>query len=73
MLADILPPNRSAMGVAIFRFGGDLGFSLGPLVCGVIAANYGFKTAFAVAGVPSLIALAVVSLGRETLGLPRTA
>jgi MFS family permease len=73
MLADILPPNRSAMGVAIFRFGGDLGFSLGPLVCGVMAANYGFKAAFAVAGVPSLIALAVVSLGRETLVLPRTA
>jgi MFS family permease len=73
MLADVLPPSRSATGVAIFRFGGDLGFSIGPLLCGVIAANYGFKAAFAVAGLPCLIALAVVSLGPETLRQPQTA
>ena len=73
MLADVVPQSRSAIGVAIFRFGGDLGFSVGPLVCGVIAANYGFKAAFAVAGLPCLIALAVVSLGPETLRQPRTA
>ena len=73
MLADVLPENRSAIGVAIFRFGGDLGFSIGPLVCGIAAARYGFSAAFIVAGIPSLIALAVVTLGPETLAKPQTA
>ncbi|HEV3097739.1 MAG TPA: MFS transporter, partial [Candidatus Dormibacteraeota bacterium] len=68
ILADVLPGNRSARGVAIFRFGGDLGFSLGPLVAGVTAASLGFKAAFAIAGIPALVALVVVALGRETLG-----
>jgi MFS family permease len=69
ILADVLPGNRSARGVAIFRFGGDLGFSLGPLVAGVTAASLGFKAAFAIAGIPALVALVVVALGRETLGV----
>jgi MFS family permease len=73
MLADVLPENRSAIGVAIFRFGGDLGFSIGPLVCGMTAAHYGFTAAFIAAGIPCLIALVVVSLGPETLAMPRTA
>ena len=68
ILADVLPGNRSARGVAIFRFGGDLGFSLGPLIGGVTAASFGFKAAFAIAGIPSIVALVVVALGRETLG-----
>jgi len=68
ILADVLPGNRSARGVAIFRFGGDLGFSLGPLVAGITAASLGFKAAFAIAGIPALVALVVVALGRETLG-----
>jgi MFS family permease len=67
ILADVLPGNRSARGVAIFRFGGDLGFSLGPLIAGFTAANLGFKAAFAIAGIPSVVALVVVALGRETL------
>jgi len=68
ILADVLPGSRSARGVAIFRFGGDLGFSLGPLVAGITAASLGFKAAFAIAGIPSLVALVVVAVGRETLG-----
>jgi DHA1 family multidrug resistance protein-like MFS transporter len=68
ILADVLPGNRSARGVAIFRFGGDLGFSLGPLVAGVTAASLGFKAAFAIAGIPAMVALVVVALSRETLG-----
>ena len=67
ILADVLPENDSATGVAIFRFGGDLGFSLGPLIAGLSAASFGFKAAFAIAGIPALIALLVVGAGRETL------
>jgi MFS transporter, DHA1 family, multidrug resistance protein len=67
ILADVVPANRSASGVAIFRFGGDVGFSLGPLIAGLTAASIGFKAAFAVAGIPSIIALVIVARGRETL------
>jgi MFS family permease len=67
ILADVVPANRSASGVAIFRFGGDLGFFLGPLIAGVTAASVGFKAAFAVAGIPSIVALAIVARSRETL------
>ena len=73
MLADVVPAQHSARGVAAFRFGADLGYTLGPLVAGVTAATFGFKAAFAVAGIPCLLALAVVTLGRETLALPRSA
>jgi MFS family permease len=67
ILADVVPANRSASGVAIFRFGGDLGFFLGPLIAGVTAASVGFKAAFAIAGIPSIVALAIVARSRETL------
>lgn len=67
VLADVLPEDQSARGVALFRFGGDLGFTMGPLLAGVTAAGFGFKAAFAVAGLPSLLALLVVAMGRETL------
>jgi MFS family permease len=73
MLADVLPVRDSARGVAIFRFGVDLGFTLGPLVAGLTASAFGFGAAFAITGVPCLVALAVVSLGRETLARERTA
>lgn len=73
MLADVLPAQESARGVATFRFGADLGYTLGPLVAGLTAASLGFKAAFITAGLPSLVALAVVSLGRETLRRSQTA
>lgn len=73
MLADVLPVRESARGVAVFRFGVDVGFTLGPLVAGLTAGAFGFAAAFAIAGVPCLVALAVVSLARETLVRQRTA
>jgi MFS transporter, DHA1 family, multidrug resistance protein len=73
MLADVLPLKESARGVAIFRFGVDVGFTLGPLVAGLTAGAFGFSAAFAIAGVPCLVALVVVSLSRETLARERTA
>jgi MFS family permease len=73
VLADVLPENESARGVATFRFGADLGYTLGPLVAGLTAASFGFKAAFIAAGLPCLLALLVVSRGRETLQLSRTA
>ncbi|HYM49538.1 MAG TPA: MFS transporter [Candidatus Limnocylindrales bacterium] len=71
MLADVLPEHRAARGVAIFRFGGDIGFALGPILCGLAAGHLGFRAAFAIAGIPSLVALLVVGLSRETLASRR--
>jgi MFS family permease len=51
----------------------DVGFTLGPLIAGVTAGAFGFSAAFAIAGVPALLALAVVSLSRETLARERSA
>ena len=73
MLADVLPLKESARGIAIFRFGVDVGFTLGPLVAGLTAGAFGFSAAFAITGVPCLVALVVVSLSRETLARERTA
>ena len=73
MLADVLPIRESARGVAIFRFGVDVGFTLGPLVAGLTAGAFGFSAAFAITAVPCLVALAVVGLSRETLARERTA
>lgn len=73
ILADVLPANRSARGVATFRFGADLGYTLGPLVTGLTAASWGFKAAFVAAGLPCLLALLVVTLSPETLRLRRSA
>jgi MFS family permease len=67
MLADVMPQGSSGTAVGIFRFAGDLGFLLGPLAAGFGAAHLGFKAAFALASVPTVVALAAVLRGQETL------
>jgi MFS family permease len=68
MLADVMPRDASGTAVGVFRFAGDLGFTLGPLVAGFGAAHLGFEAAFALAAIPCAVALAVVVRGQETLG-----
>jgi MFS family permease len=67
ILADVVPKERSASGVALFRFAGDLGFTLGPLAAGFAASGLGFEAAFAVVAAPTLIALLVGLRSKETL------
>ena len=72
MLSDVTPEDLKGTAVAAFRFVGDLGFVLGPLVAGWVANGYGFAASFAVNAVPSLIALALVLSIRETMStLPK--
>ncbi len=72
MLSDVTPEELKGTAVAAFRFVGDLGFVLGPLVAGWVANGYGFAASFAVNAVPSLIALALVLSIRETMStLPK--
>ena len=67
MLADVIPSSSSGTAVGIFRFAGDLGFTLGPLVAGFAAAHLGFEAAFALAAVPAAVAFVAVVRGHETL------
>jgi MFS family permease len=73
MLSDVTPEDVTGTAVAAFRFAGDLGFVIGPLVAGWAASGSGFEAAFATAAVPTLAALALVLSIRETMPmLPRT-
>ncbi len=71
MLADVIPEHQTGTSVGIFRFSGDLGFTLGPLVAGFTAGTLGFQAAFAIAALPTIAAFVLVARGQETLARPR--
>ena len=71
MLADVIPEHQTGTSVGIFRFSGDLGFTLGPLVAGFTAGTLGFQAAFAIAAIPTIAAFVLVARGQETLARPR--
>jgi MFS family permease len=70
MLSDVVPESRLGTGVGVFRFCGDLGFFIGPLVAGFASESVGFKGAFALVAIPSFVALAFVLRTAETLQRP---
>jgi MFS family permease len=73
MLSDVTPEELKGSAVAVFRFVGDLGFVLGPLVAGLAAQQFGYEASFAISALPLLVALALVVSIRETMRkLPRT-
>jgi len=59
MLNDVVPPEQRPTALGLFRFVGDLGFALGPLVGGGMASAFGFPTAFAVSAVPLVVAAGI--------------
>jgi MFS family permease len=67
MLADVAPASASGTAVGVFRFCGDLGFTLGPLLAGWAIPVVGFGWAFALAAVPTAVALALILRTPETL------
>lgn len=68
LIADYFPPERRATAIAIFIGGAVAGNVLGLGLGGNIAATYGWRSAFMLAGVPGFaLALAV----RLTLAEPR--
>jgi MFS family permease len=67
MLADVAPPQAAGTAVGVFRFFGDLGFTLGPLLAGWAVPALGFRWAFALAALPTLVALLLVARTPETL------
>jgi MFS family permease len=67
MLADVTPDEASGTAVGIFRFAGDLGLVLGPLVAGFTTNAFGFHASFAISVAPCVIALAMIAVSPETL------
>ena len=67
MLSDVTPEELKGSAVAVFRFVGDLGFVIGPLVAGWSAQAFGFTTSFAINAIPAVVALGLVLSIRETM------
>eukprot|EP00456_Euglypha_rotunda_P042610 TRINITY_DN3327_c0_g2_i1.p1 TRINITY_DN3327_c0_g2~~TRINITY_DN3327_c0_g2_i1.p1 ORF type:complete len:436 (-),score=59.29 TRINITY_DN3327_c0_g2_i1:139-1446(-) len=55
ILADYFPPHQRARAMAVLTLGLPLGSGLGLLIGGVVAANYGWRTAFFVLGIGGLL------------------
>jgi DHA1 family multidrug resistance protein-like MFS transporter len=73
MLSDIVPPEHSGRAVGAFRFCGDIGFFLGPLIAGAASKAFGFQTAFAIAAAAPAVALLLTARTGETLRRPAAA
>ena len=67
LISDYFPPNQRARALAGFAFGIPLGTAAGTLVGGLVAASYGWRTAFIVVG---LLGLLVAPLLRLTVRDP---
>ncbi|MGE0383325.1 MAG: spinster family MFS transporter [Gammaproteobacteria bacterium] len=60
MIADIYPPQRRATAFGIYYLSQPIGMALSFQAGGWIAAEYGWRTAFFVAGIPGLILAAIL-------------
>lgn len=67
LIADYFPPHQRARAMAGFAFGIPLGMAAGTLVGGLLAATYGWRTAFIVVG---LLGLLIAPLLRLTVKDP---
>ena len=68
LIADYFPPHQRARALAAFAFGIPLGTAAGTLVGGLLAATYGWRTAFIVVG---LLGLLVAPLMKLTIKDPQ--
>jgi MFS family permease len=68
LIADYFPPHQRARALAAFAFGIPLGMAAGTLVGGLLAATYGWRTAFIVVG---LLGVLVAPLLRLTVKDPK--
>lgn len=62
MIADLFPKDRRSTAMGIFWTSTAFGTAISLVLGGVIAANYGWRAAFFVAGIPGLILAVVIFL-----------
>jgi MFS family permease len=62
LIADYFRPELRPRAIALFQIGLHLGFIVGAAVASIIAARYGWRTAFTVLGVPGLVLAGIMLL-----------
>lgn len=62
IVADYFPADRRAMAMTIFALGAPIGAWLGADLAGAVAAEYGWRSAFFVLGVPGILLASIVML-----------
>ncbi len=62
IVADYFPAGRRAMAMTIFALGAPIGAWLGADMAGYVAAEYGWRMAFFVLGVPGILLAIVIML-----------
>jgi MFS family permease len=62
LIADYFPANQRARALAGFAFGIPLGTAAGTLIGGLVAATYGWRTAFIVVGLLGLLIAPILRL-----------
>ncbi len=65
LIGDYFPAASRAKAMSIFMLGLPIGLALSFAVSGAVAKNYGWRTAFFVAGIPGLICVLAVLLIKE--------
>ena len=69
LIGDLYPPQQRAKAMSVFMMGLPIGLALSYLVSSQIAAKYGWRPAFFVAGIPGLLcALAALFLREPARG-----
>jgi len=68
MISDLFPPHRRAFALGVYTTGISLGILIGFILGGAIAAKYGWRMGFFVAGVPGLLLALILLL---TVAEPR--
>ena len=73
MIGDLFPASWRAKALAIFMLGLPVGVALSFAVSGTIAKDYGWRTAFLVAGIPGILcAIAVLFIKEPKRGATET-
>ncbi len=62
IVADYFPANRRAMAMTVFALGAPIGAWLGADMAGAVAAEYGWRAAFYVLGIPGIVLALIVYL-----------
>jgi MFS family permease len=65
LIADYFPPQKRATALGVFQAAIPMGFALGFVIGGLLAAKYGWRMAFMIVGVPGMIAALLVWFLRE--------
>ena len=73
LIGDLYPPQQRARAMSVFMMGLPIGIALSYLVSSQVAAKYGWRPAFFVAGIPGLLcALAALFLREPARGASET-